>query len=70
MKVRLRAERHVYEVWFKNTSHIIQVKRIQKRKRSMEHMYRWKPGEIFNDVKTLNDLRQRMAMADVMKKLN
>jgi len=70
IKIRLRVEQKVYEVWLKCTKCVIQVKQVTEKKRSMKHLYGWKPGETFNDVLTLEDLRQRMAMADVLKKLN
>jgi len=70
IKVRWKADQKVYEAWFKKTKNIIQVRQIREKKRCTEHMYRWKPGETFNDIKALDDLRQRMAMTDVLKKPN
>ena len=69
IRMRLRADSKVYEVIFKHTRGIICVKAVEEKKRNMERLYCWKPNETFNDV-TLEDLRQSMALADVLVKLN
>jgi len=69
MKLRPRADGKVYEIWFKYTRNIIQVKTVKQRRRNMERMYCWKPNETFSDV-TLEDIRQSMALADVINQLN
>jgi len=61
IKVRLRVEQKIYEVWFKNTRNLICVQAVKEKRQKMEHMYRWKPNELFNDL-TLEELRQRMAV--------
>jgi len=40
IKIRLRVEQKVYEVWLKCTKCVIQVKQVTEKKRSMKHLYR------------------------------
>jgi len=35
----------------------------------MKHLYYWRPGETFNDIGTLVELRKRQDMADILNKL-
>jgi len=69
IRARFRADHEVYEATFKHTRGIICVKTVKKKKRNMEQLYCWKPNETFNDI-TLEDLRQSMALAEVLTKLN
>jgi len=38
---------------------------VVKRSTPTEQMYYWKPGETFNDITTLAELRKRQKMADM-----
>jgi len=59
----------VYDIGIKNTKRIMQVKHVVKKSKPMEHLYYWKPGETFNDISTIAELRKRRDMADTLNKL-
>jgi len=69
VRIRINVNQDTYDIGLKNTKRVIQVRHVVKKKKSMKHLYYWRPGETFNDNATLVELRKRQDMADTLNKL-
>jgi len=69
VQIRMKADKDTYDIGFKNAKRVIQVRHVIKKKKPMKYLYYWRPGETFNDIVTLVELRKRQDMADALNKL-